>query len=159
MEELWSKILVMFLLGGISMLLGFIPLKLGNWFKNQDGSPRHGTIFSSLLCYGGGVLLATSLIHMLPEVNHYKFEFQSQNSCWWNVKKIRLCKVSVMLLCRSARLLRELIYIPRARNTYLLLKSCWQLDFFSFTSSRNLFIQHATPNCMVIIMKNHNVRS
>ena len=70
MEELGSKILVMFLLGGISMFLGFIPLKLGNWFKNQDGSPRHGTIFSSLLCYGGGVLLATSLIHMLPEVNH-----------------------------------------------------------------------------------------
>ena len=69
MEEVGSKILVMLLLGSFSMILGFIPMKLGNWFKNQDGSPRHGTIFSSLLCYGGGVLLATSLIHMLPEVN------------------------------------------------------------------------------------------
>jgi len=68
MEEVGSKILVMLLLGSFSMILGFIPMKLGNWFKNQDGSPRHGTIFSSLLCYGGGVLLATSLIHMLPEI-------------------------------------------------------------------------------------------
>ena len=68
MEEVSSKILVMLLLGSFSMILGFIPMKLGSWFKNQDGSPRHGTIFSSLLCYGGGVLLATSLIHMLPEV-------------------------------------------------------------------------------------------
>lgn len=55
------------------MILGFIPMKLGNWFKNQDGSPRHRTILSSMLCYGGGVLFATTLIHMLPEVdNHYK---------------------------------------------------------------------------------------
>ena len=78
METVGSKVLVMFLLGGFSMLLGFIPMKLGNWFKNQDGSPRHGTIFSSLLCYGGGVLLATSLIHMLPEVNHKVFSNQSR---------------------------------------------------------------------------------
>ena len=69
MDEQTSKILVMLLLGSFSMFLGFIPMKLGSWFKNQDGSPRHGTIFSSLLCYGGGVLLATSLIHMLPEAS------------------------------------------------------------------------------------------
>ena len=69
MEVVGSKILVMFLLAGFCILLGFIPLKLGNWFRNQDGSRKHGTIFSSLLCYGGGVLLATSLIHMLPEVS------------------------------------------------------------------------------------------
>ena len=70
MEVVGSKVLVMFLLGIFCMLLGFIPLKLGNWFRNRDGSPRHGTILSSLLCFGGGILLATSLIHMLPEVSH-----------------------------------------------------------------------------------------
>jgi len=68
MEVVGSKVLVMFLLGIFCMLLGFIPLKLGNWFRNRDGSPRHGTILSSLLCFGGGILLATSLIHMLPEL-------------------------------------------------------------------------------------------
>ena len=69
MEVVGSKVLVMFLLGIFCLLLGFIPLKLGNWFRNRDGSPRHGTILSSLLCFGGGILLATSLIHMLPEVS------------------------------------------------------------------------------------------
>ena len=69
MDVTGSKILAMVLLGGISIILGFIPLKLGNWFKGTDGSIRHGTIFSSLLCFGGGVLLGTSILHMLPEVS------------------------------------------------------------------------------------------
>ena len=68
MEVTTTKILAMVLLGGVSIILGFIPLKLGKWFKSSDGSPRHGTIFSSLLCFGGGVLLATSLLHMVTEV-------------------------------------------------------------------------------------------
>ena len=72
MDVKTSKIVAMLLLGlllgGISTLLGFIPMRLGNLFKNVDGSPKHGTLFSSLLCFGGGVLLATSMLHMLPEV-------------------------------------------------------------------------------------------
>ena len=72
MDVTGSKILAMVLLGGISIILGFIPMKLGKWFKGNDGSIRHGTIFSSLLCFGGGVLLATSLLHMLPEVSTFK---------------------------------------------------------------------------------------
>ena len=69
MDTTTSKILAMVLLGGISIIVGFIPLKLGKWFKGSDGGHQHGTIFSSLLCFGGGVLLATGLLHMLPEVN------------------------------------------------------------------------------------------
>ena len=68
MDTTWTKILTMCLLGGISIIVGFIPLKLGKLFKGSDGSPRHGTVFSSLLCFGGGVLLATTLLHLLPEV-------------------------------------------------------------------------------------------
>ena len=69
MERTASKILAMTLLGGVSVFLGLIPMKLGKWFKGIDGSPRHGTIFSSLLCFGSGLLLATSLLHILPEVS------------------------------------------------------------------------------------------
>ena len=69
MDTTGTKILAMCLLGGISIILGFIPLKLGKVFKGKDGDHKHGTIFSSLLCFGGGVLLATSLLHMLPEVS------------------------------------------------------------------------------------------
>ena len=69
MDVTTSKIAAMLLLGGISSLLGFIPMRLGNLFKNVDGNPKHAPLFSSLLCFGGGVLLATSMLHMLPEVN------------------------------------------------------------------------------------------
>ena len=82
MDVTESKILAMVLLGSISIILGFIPLKLGKWFRGNDGSIRHGTIFSSLLCFGGGVLLGTSLLHMLPEVGTFKlsiFLHHSQN--------------------------------------------------------------------------------
>ena len=68
MDATESKVVALCLLGGVSILIGFIPMKLGKWFKSSDGTHRHGTIFSSLLCFGGGVLLATSMLHMLPEV-------------------------------------------------------------------------------------------
>ena len=63
-----SKILAMMLLGGVSILLGFIPMKFGHFFKESGGHLRHETVLSTLLCFGGGVLLATSFLHMLPEV-------------------------------------------------------------------------------------------
>ena len=70
MDVTTSKIVAMSLLGGISVMLGFIPLKLGGIFTNSAGNSRHDAIFSCLLCFGGGVLLATSLLHMLPEVKY-----------------------------------------------------------------------------------------
>ena len=69
----------MVLLGGVSIFLGFIPMKLGKWFKNNDGSSRHENFFSSLLCFGGGVLLGTSLLHILPEVFQSKIIYHTCN--------------------------------------------------------------------------------
>ena len=68
MDPTASKALAMGLLGGVSVFLGLIPLKVGKWFLDNEGNHRHGTILSSLLCFGGGVLFATSFVHMLPEV-------------------------------------------------------------------------------------------
>ena len=73
MDIIIAKVIAMALLGGISLLLGFLPLKLGSLIETTDsgGGRRHfwkRTITSVLLCYGGGVLLATSFVHMLPEV-------------------------------------------------------------------------------------------
>ena len=62
------KYLAMFLLGGVSLLLGFLPLKIGKYIVDDDKGWKR-KLTSYLLCFGGGVLLATSLIHMLPEVN------------------------------------------------------------------------------------------
>ena len=63
------KLRAMVLLGSISMILGMLPLKLGpKYFKTGTKSGWRNVVTSLLLCFGGGVLLATSLIHMLPEV-------------------------------------------------------------------------------------------
>ena len=113
----------MFLLGIFCLLLGFIPLKLGNWFRNRDGSPRHGTILSSLLCFGGGILLATSLIHMLPEVSRNPLSPWGIASTWlsnkWN--KTMHSSFSFVFLA-SWKLWRSWHSSWRQRNP-----SCWNL--------------------------------
>ena len=70
MELIPAKILAMFLLGTISLFLGFIPLKIGRYFVSEEKLWKR-TITSALLCFGGGVLFATSFVHMLPEVKFY----------------------------------------------------------------------------------------
>lgn len=63
MELIESKICAMISLGLGSMVIGLIPA----WFSN-NGRTNWPLFLSSLLCVGAGVLLSTSLVHMLPEV-------------------------------------------------------------------------------------------
>ena len=80
MEDLMIvKVVALSLLGGISLILGFLPLKLGSFMDLSTPDPGgernflKRTITSVLLCFGGGVLLATSFVHMLPEVTNKWF--------------------------------------------------------------------------------------
>eukprot|EP00095_Tigriopus_kingsejongensis_P000396 maker-scaffold19_size710362-snap-gene-0.21 protein:Tk00396 transcript:maker-scaffold19_size710362-snap-gene-0.21-mRNA-1 annotation:"zinc transporter zip1" len=61
-----AKIISMVLLGGISFLLGLLAMVLYQRLSEKSRVQR--SIISCLLCFGGGVLIATSVIHMLPEV-------------------------------------------------------------------------------------------
>ena len=70
MDIVGTKVLVMVLTSVIPIFLSLLPL----WFKkhlvpskNNKSSWRE-VVASVLLCFGGGVLLATSLVHLLPEV-------------------------------------------------------------------------------------------
>lgn len=58
-----TKILAMLALGGGSLIFGLLPA-----FFNRPTRRRQPLMLSNLLCFGAGVLLSTSLIHMLPEV-------------------------------------------------------------------------------------------
>ena len=65
MDLTGTKILAMFILLLGTLTLGLIPI----FFKRgaaQNGWRRKAT--SLLLCFGGGVLLATCFTHILPEV-------------------------------------------------------------------------------------------
>lgn len=54
-----------------AVVAGLIPFKLAQWFKWEDGSTekgRTGLVVSLMLAFGGGVLLCTTFMHLLPEV-------------------------------------------------------------------------------------------
>lgn len=57
--KLWS----IFLIGIGSFVVGIVPTC---FIKRRNGVQKK-LLLSVLLCFGGGVLLATSLLHMLPE--------------------------------------------------------------------------------------------
>ena len=73
MEELTAKIISMCLLGLISIFLGMLPIlvvKKLKWGSNGEGmSANMKSVLSATLCFGGGVLMGTALIHLLPEVH------------------------------------------------------------------------------------------
>lgn len=62
MNSLEAKVVSMVTLGLGSFLAGMLPA----WFSER-ARQRHPLLISCLLCFGAGVLLATSLVHMLPE--------------------------------------------------------------------------------------------
>lgn len=61
-----AKVISMVFSGGVSMLLGLLPIKLRTFIDSQN--VRLQTVFSGILCFGGGILMATCFTHVLPEV-------------------------------------------------------------------------------------------
>ncbi|KAJ2942739.1 hypothetical protein O0L34_g14928 [Tuta absoluta] len=69
--ELWAKATTMLILGGISIIMGIIPIKLNQRFKWIDvnkENQKSPKIVRMLLGFGGGVLMCTTFLHLLPEV-------------------------------------------------------------------------------------------
>lgn len=70
-----AKIISASVLFGVSVLCGVIPFKLAQIFKwsepidpNTKSDKKSAKVVSGLLCFGAGVLLATTFLHLLPEV-------------------------------------------------------------------------------------------
>ena len=79
-EDLVAKILSMVILGGFSLLLGLVPMKLVEKYNLKETSTdnkkenKKVTTFkhlalTALNCFGAGVILTTCFTHMLPEAN------------------------------------------------------------------------------------------
>lgn len=62
MDASTAKVLSMLALGLGSFFSGMLPA-----FISEAARQRHPLTISCLLCFGAGVLLSTSLVHMLPE--------------------------------------------------------------------------------------------
>jgi len=67
-----SKIVSMLCLGLVTWIIGIVPMisVRRGWLskKESDANPRVTMILSCLMCFGGGVIMTSSLCHMLPDV-------------------------------------------------------------------------------------------
>lgn len=67
MDLIGAKVIVLILLGLVKLGSGLGPLLLVKFVK-KEGMKWMENFMAGLMCFGGGVLLATVFIHMLPEV-------------------------------------------------------------------------------------------
>lgn len=68
MDLVMSKILVLIFLGLIKLVSGLSPLLVSKHVKDKKLKWVE-KIMAGVMCLGGGVLLATVFIHMLPEAS------------------------------------------------------------------------------------------
>ncbi|XP_044764304.1 zinc transporter ZIP1-like [Coccinella septempunctata] len=95
-DVLSAKVIGMVVLGLSSFLLGILPMRLTKYVnvKNVDGDKN--LLISLLMCFGGGVLLFTTFIHIQPEVREGFAVLKLQNKLpeiWGNlpISEIVLC--------------------------------------------------------------------
>ncbi|XP_074037056.1 zinc transporter ZIP1 [Leptinotarsa decemlineata] len=67
-DLLVAKVVAMTVLGATSFLLGMLPIKLTKMISIKSVDGDKNLLISLLLCFGGGVLLFTTFIHLQPEV-------------------------------------------------------------------------------------------
>ncbi|XP_050071983.1 zinc transporter ZIP3 [Anopheles maculipalpis] len=65
-----AKLLAIVVLGFGSFLCGVLPI-----YISQRNRERYPSVLSFLLCLGAGVLLATAIVHMLPEIRESLGEY------------------------------------------------------------------------------------
>lgn len=65
---LMAKVVSMAVLGIASFLIGVLPIKLTKLVNIKTADKDNNFVISLLLCFGGGVLLFTTFLHLQPEV-------------------------------------------------------------------------------------------
>lgn len=76
----FAKFVTMLALFVVSMSSGMVPRFLAKWFNWTDPNkdPRTNLVISSLLSFGGGALLATTFMHLLPEIDETILRLQAE---------------------------------------------------------------------------------
>lgn len=75
-----AKIVAMTVLGISSLLIGLMPYRLSKFIDLSNSNPHKNNLFISLmLCFGGGVLLFTTFLHLQPEVRESFEKLEKQH--------------------------------------------------------------------------------
>ncbi|KAI9554380.1 hypothetical protein GHT06_019652 [Daphnia sinensis] len=79
-----AKVISMIVLSLGTLILGLLPIWIIRRMKVQSGShemsPGIRNVLSGMLCFGGGVLMATALTHLLPELHEGITELQADGT-------------------------------------------------------------------------------
>ncbi|CAH0728364.1 unnamed protein product, partial [Brenthis ino] len=83
-----------------SMICGISPLFLSKWFRwitpNDAGNLKsQNRVVMTLLSFGGGVLLSTTFLHLLPEVDHNIEDLQSSGT----MREFEFSLGSLLMIC------------------------------------------------------------
>lgn len=134
-----AKVTAMVVLFCASTLCGSIPFLLNRWFHWTDEktkSPRSAVVVKCLLYFGGGVLLCTTFLHLLPEVKENIEELQNDGT----LPELRF-HLAEFLTCMgffAMFLVEEVIHSYIHRHKKSLEKD---VDAFERGKSRNSFIR------------------
>lgn len=74
-----AKVVTMCVLGVGSFIVGMLPTCLKRLIRLQSPDQHKNLTLSLMLCFGGGVLLYTTFLHLLPEVRESFERLESEN--------------------------------------------------------------------------------
>lgn len=133
-----AKVVAMTVLGVSSFLLGILPIKLTKIISIKSVDGDKNLLVSLLLCFGGGVLLFTTFIHLQPEVRESFESLEEQDEIPEFAKGIPL---SEMVFCFGfffVYLIEETVHVLLDRKEHnnalhrsLSVKSCNSKDELS----------------------------
>lgn len=116
-----AKVTAMLVLFTASMVCGLIPFKLSQWLKWSEtmGNGKSakgnftGNIISMLLAFGGGVLLCTTFLHMLPEVieNIQVLQANNQMPNFMGIESIHYGELLMCIGFFTMYLVEEVVHI------------------------------------------------
>lgn len=127
---LFAKVTAMLVLFTASMICGLIPFKLSQWLKWSETMHQHGggkrnftgNIISMLLALGGGVLLCTTFLHMLPEVieNIQLLQENNQMPSFMGIESIHYGELLMCMGFFTMYLVEEVVhfFIHRYKRMY-----------------------------------------
>lgn len=74
-----AKITAMVVLGTVSFIIGILPMRLSKLVDIKTGDQDKHLVISLLLCFGGGVLLFTTFLHLQPEVRESLAQLEEEH--------------------------------------------------------------------------------
>lgn len=143
-----AKVVTMCVLGIASFVVGMLPTCLKRLIKLQSPEQHKNLTLSLMLCFGGGVLLYTTFLHLLPEVRESFERLESENKIPLVGYGISTSELTFCLGFFLVYLIEELVHscLDRKTKDDVLLRSLSVRCKHVHNNNENVVIPRATLN-------------